>query len=168
MKAIDQIFLDLQRQSLEAKAKALATPMNRKTSPCDTCAFKEGSETTGEPHNVLKAQLCLLGGHAFFCHHATDLHKTSDGNKATRAELRANGICHGWRTKTAERVKAGWFDRDIIAMRRAFGELGLALLNEFIGEKNKAKKRAAVRRLRACIALLSTKRLSGDLRKICR
>jgi hypothetical protein len=164
--SVESIFLDLQRQSKEARAKALATPMNRKASPCDTCAFKEGSETTAEPYTVLKAQICVLSGHAFFCHHATDLHKKSR-NQATRAELRANGICHSWKTEVGERVRKGWFPPQLRRLRHAFGTLAIGLLEEFVDAKEGIQKRAALKRLKAAIKILASKRLAGDMRNVC-
>lgn len=131
--------------------------------PCEGCAFTEGAEANTEPQNNLKAQLCLLGGIPFYCHHSKDgtLQDLSDIPRAkVREQVRIGRmvICQGWRREVAALAVKGYY-REQLEAKRAFAAFGLGALQIFVSTEDKAEKRKAAKNLKDII--LSLNRAQG-------
>src|SRR5687768_13908566 len=98
--------------------------------PCEGCAFTEGSEANREPYNALKAQLCILGGLPFYCHHDMDWRNPDAHKKKSRQAVRQMEICAGWKREVAALARAGYFKANRL-IKRAYGELGLCAVETF-------------------------------------
>lgn len=121
-----------------------------KKTPCHDCALLSGSITQKEPHNVLKAEICVLGGLVFYCHDTIDGWKTQ-GKFTTRKQIQEERWkpCAGWAGKVQELAKIGYFHQDewftrLIQQERA--KAAIAALDDYIsldGEKKREEKEDA-------------------------
>lgn len=126
--------------------------------PCATCALTEGSQAHREPHNNLRAQLCVMGAIPFYCHHdaAGNLRDLADMPRAmAAAEIRAGRlrICEGWRRETKALALSGYFAR-AAELKRAFAQLGLGALQIFTASDDPKEKRRASKTLRDVLLTL--------------
>lgn len=125
--------------------------------PCDGCAFTKGSEANREPYNALKAQLCLLGGLPFYCHHNLDWRKAETHEKKPRRVVREMDICGGWKREVAALARAGYFKTHRL-IKRAYAQIGLGALETFASETDKREKATAKKALRGVIEALVKER----------
>jgi hypothetical protein len=116
--------------------------------PCEGCAFTEGSAANREPYNALKAQICLLGGIPFHCHHNIEWWKPEAHKKKTRAQVQQMEICGGWQREVAKLAATGYF-KTLRAEKKVYGQLGLGALETFVGglECKKAMARRTLDRI---------------------
>jgi protein gp37 len=72
----------------------------------DTCAFTPGSVANLEPHNNVKAKLCVLGPLPFFCHQNIDWQNTPS-RQSGLLSAKAGGVKFGrWRRRaTSKRAR---------------------------------------------------------------
>lgn len=136
------------------------------STPCDTCAFRRGSETHDhEPHNLLKGTICALAGIPFFCHHGFD-YATAHISVINRrfatvnvSDVREIRVCEGWKRRI-QRLKAqGYFavDSETRKAQQQIGQHALSLMNAFIDEKDEAKKEEYRQGLQNCVQVLVVK-----------
>jgi hypothetical protein len=92
--------------------------------PCGGCAFTEGTAANREPYNALKAQICLMGGIPFHCHHNIEWWKPEEHKKKTREQVQKMEICRGWQREVAQLAATGYF-KTLRAEKKVYGELGL-------------------------------------------
>lgn len=110
-------------------------------SPCDTCAFKEGSITHDrEPYNRLRGLICALAGIPFACHHGLDHARSIHVMKGKSFDLAGNvtkaRICAGWKSEIARLKREGHFPDDSSQRKdqQIFGNYALGLVEMFIAE----------------------------------
>lgn len=130
--------------------------------PCEGCAFTPGAEANREPQNNLRAQLCLLGGIPFYCHHDDEgnLRDLSDIHPSQRrAEIQAGRlrICAGWRREVAAASAAGYYRTNRDA-KRAYAVFGLGALARYLTAKGRREKRRLARVLGDIVIGLSRER----------
>lgn len=109
---------------------------------CGTCAFREASDTRGEPYNVMKATLCQLGGVPFYCHYSKDgedFHASK--SKPPVEQLQ---VCEGWKAAMREIKDDPRFNRSL-RIRKAFAELGLGALEQLVDCDDEAKRKHALK-----------------------
>lgn len=98
-------------------------------SPCESCAFTEGSAANLEPKNNIKAQVCVMAGLPFYCHHGQDWQAPDASRRRSAAEMRAEGFetCAGWKREVCGLAAEGYFKKRR-TMKKIFGELALGAL----------------------------------------
>lgn len=108
--------------------------------PCSGCALTVGAAANREPSNVLKAELCVLGGMPFLCHDGQDW-KDPASHQQTRREAIRKGyrVCAGWARRAKEHGQAGYYRSDIDEKRRIAGE-GMQLLDALSHEEGEEKE----------------------------
>jgi hypothetical protein len=107
----------------------------------------KGAAANLEPHNHLRAMLCVLGAIPFWCHENIRWRRKGS-NIVTPKDLRNEGIqiCAGWKREVARLAGAGYY-KDHPDVTRFLAELGLGMLailcSDESGEidKEKAKDR---------------------------
>lgn len=116
--------------------------------PCDTCAFEPGTVTHDrEPHNHLKALICLLAGLPFHCHYlkdGRDIHADpAYHERMTAGEARQHGfeICAGWKREIKLLADAGYF-KERRMVTKANGIIGLDELYVFLNSEGEDKEDA--------------------------
>ena len=119
--------------------------------PCAGCAFVKDTAANSEPYNALTAQICLLGGVPFYCHHDEDCTKPDAHKPKGRSAMR---ICAGWRRETAQLSRSGYF-KIHKAEKRVYAQIALAALDTFTGkETSQVDQKTAHRTLRDCLKWL--------------
>lgn len=112
-------------------------------SPCDSCAFREGSETfEREPYNRFRGQIAALSGLPFFCHHGLNWRGPMAIRKGLVFDMDGKvqhvKICAGWRAEVALHITPATPDRRI---RRGLGQAILDQLDAAIAETGIAEKK---------------------------
>lgn len=131
--------------------------------PCEGCAYTRGAAANTEPQNNIKAQLCLLGGIAFWCHHAVDgsIQDLSDVKSPMKLREGVQSgritICQGWRRETRRLAETGWFSRGL-RLKRVIAKLGIGALQIFISTDDKERKEEAAKTCEASILWLNRER----------
>jgi hypothetical protein len=129
---------------------------------CASCAFTTGAEANLEPHNFIRAQLCLLGAIPFYCHHGAD-GTLRDVGSVTRAEQRVavqTGfmvICQGWRREVNSLARSGYYARSAKS-KRVYAELGLGALQIFTTTEDGERKEWAAETLEDILLALYKER----------
>jgi hypothetical protein len=122
--------------------------------PCEGCALVKGTTANSEPYNALKAQICLLGGLPFYCHHDEERQNLDANEPSRRVEVRAMRICASWKRDTAELARAGYFKTDN-AVKRVYAQIALGALETFVNtDSSQIDKKTARRTLRGCLEWL--------------
>jgi len=133
--------------------------------PCDSCAFVPGTVThDSEPHNLLRATICLLGPLPFQCHYlrdGRDIHadpavpRYMSGNQYRGVGFR---VCEGWRREVRELAATGYF-KDSPRRTKAYGMLALEELEIMLAsEAGSEDWQEANQRLQLCMTRLGDKR----------
>jgi hypothetical protein len=126
-------------------------------SPCDTCAFREGSETfEREPYNRFRGQVAALSGLPFFCHHGLNWRKPMAIRRGFAFDVDGNvervKVCEGWRQQVTKHIKPGMKDR---LLRRGLGQATMDQLEAAIAETGKAEKKELWAELRTMFLMLT-------------
>ncbi len=129
-------------------------PGTPKSNACDSCAFREGSETFDrEPYNRFRGQICALSGVPFFCHHGLNWHKPIAIRKGIATDVDGNRqrlkVCQGWRAQGVKDVPAGPKHAVKRMIRRALGQDCLDTLECAISESDPAEHAELWAHLRA-------------------
>ena len=117
--------------------------------PCGTCAYTCGSAANREPHNNLKAQICVLGGIPFYCHKGSDKWKDPKNHgiisKVRFKELNLP-ICQGWVRRVRALAKVGYYKKNPTT-RKIIAQIAAESLEIFVSSKDRKEKRQALRTL---------------------
>jgi hypothetical protein len=102
------------------------------TVPCNGCALTDGACANQEPHNQLRAKICVRAGLPFYCHDT----RIADWRDAIAFKVailsrRPIPICRGWAREVARLAATGYFTR-ARALKRRLGEAALSALERFI------------------------------------
>jgi hypothetical protein len=95
--------------------------------PCSTCALKPGTVTfEEEPHNFLRAELSVLGGLPFHCHHRKGDEREMENDAEVACSILKGEIptCAGWRREVAKLARIGYY-RENLSRRKDFAKVGL-------------------------------------------
>lgn len=117
---------------------------------CEGCAFTEGAVASLEPVSSIKAELSLLGGLPFYCHHLRDGTEVDldDYKPFTPALMRGLGVqvCEGWRREVQALAATGYYKQNP-AIKRLYAIGGLQALTTFLEspEDSPEKEEAATR-----------------------
>lgn len=106
--------------------------------PCDTCAFTKGTEANLEPDNLLKAQVCVLTPHPFYCHHEIDWKNPKLPKKLSAQEKRSLGtkICRGWKNEVNKLAVTGYYKEDPL-VTKLIGTKALQDLQFWLSKESK-------------------------------
>lgn len=128
-------------------------------SPCDTCAFREGSETfEREPYNRFRGQVAAMSGVPFFCHHGLNWRGPMAIRKGKVFDVDGNverlQICAGWRKNVVKHIRPGMKDR---LLRRGLGQACMDQLEAAVAETSGPEKEELWRELRGMFMMLAQK-----------
>jgi hypothetical protein len=125
---------------------------------CDTCALGQGKGAACEPYNALRAQICVLGGIPFACHHNFNWR----GGKVEWFKLPRNQrkMCGGWQREVRALSLKGYFD-EYRSIRRAVAEVALDSIEEMLqcsDENDDPGYADAKKKIDRCLRILGEKR----------
>jgi hypothetical protein len=125
---------------------------------CDTCALGRGKGAACEPYNALRAQICVLGGIPFACHHNFNWR----GGKVEWFKLPRNQrkMCGGWQREVRALSLKGYFD-EYRSIRRAVAEVALDSIEEMLqcsAENDDPGYAEAKEKIDRCLRILGEKR----------
>lgn len=109
--------------------------------PCDGCALSPGAAANKEPENALKAQLCVLGGLPFLCHHGQNWQDEA-AHKRTPREARQAGMvsCAGWKREVKALAAKGYY-REVGEVLRVYGMAAIKALERYIKAEPDSKEK---------------------------
>jgi len=129
-------------------------------SPCDTCALRDGSITnTNEPHNRLRAMICVEAALPFYCHYSgagdwSDIGISKLNQAESMTMRRELPICQNWKAQVAAKAKTGFYDKATRQIRRWAGIFALQQINRFIEAEPGAIKDHALKQIEQVLAML--------------
>jgi len=126
------------------------------SNPCDTCAFREGSEThDNEPYNRIRGRIAALSGVPFFCHHGIN-HRVRTGIFHGQifdvdGNIEKLKVCAGWKAEVRQHITPTTARR---LFRRELGRDTLQHLQAAVAEKDPDEKKELWDEVRRLFRLL--------------